>query len=106
MQIDPIKVREANQRMGMERSRIDKARNAAAALLWFDECAVDKGATSRRGQVRPEALTDGFAVVASGVSGAKEANEYVRKAAATFREAILSTAIEYAQYDFDQGEAK
>lgn len=106
--IDPVKVRETSRQMAEESARILKGTRGATALLWFDEFAVDKGSTSRQGQVNVDAIEARAMarLVASATPGADVAQEYLTRAALTFRQAILERAIEFARADFLAGEVR
>jgi hypothetical protein len=96
--LDPIVIREVQQRQSQRARVLRVGDQAADALLWFAEYA-SKLAT--KGETINDVISKVSApVVASATPNAKTAQEYIDRAAATFKDDILDRAIEMAYDDY------
>lgn len=103
--IDPIVLREEQQRMVQKQRDLETGQDATKALLWFSQYAMD--ALGERGlrEIRGSALKGSPQLVASSTQDHELAQRYVDRAAEAFRRAILESAIEIAQREYDAGVA-
>lgn len=108
--IDPVVVREKQERHAKLGERVRKTKLAMDALAWFAEHGINK---DHRDRVDPSALipSDGLGgskapklIVASSTTGADQASYYVERAYVAMRQAILERAIELAQADLEANE--
>ncbi len=125
--IDPVVIREKQDRQRKRAAREHLTQKALGALAWFssyafgntthyegDEDGQPIAGTGVR-QVNPNALVgeNGLGsrkvpalLVATSTSGVEEAGEYVNRAFIEMRSAILDRAIEMAQADLDANEVR
>ncbi len=102
--IDPIVVREERNRLEIHERAMQTGREAADALLWFQEYATPPSTSPRSLKDASDVLTTSAQLVASSTPNAKIAQTYVTEAARRFSQQILEAAIEAARTDFDRAE--
>lgn len=110
--IDPVKLREAQEKAATRVRALSKLETSSKALLWFHRSGTKSVGNGPR-EVDPTALipSDSFGgdravklIVATATTGAPDAEEYVRRSYIEQRGSILERAIEMAQMDLAEAE--
>jgi hypothetical protein len=95
-EVDPIKVREALERLGNHQRAMDNGEKAGYALLWFKEYGDRVNAV--------EVFKAEARIVAISTPHSEKAQYYLNRAAQQFAGQILNQAISNALVDFEIAE--